>query len=143
MQLVGIGLALIGVLYLWLAAITPVDPWAAEEAINSRTLPMAYGFCFVIACWGLMIKGRGRAELAPRSARRVVALLACLIGFAAAVPPLGLWGAIPVLLVPALWVMGERRWWALTALPGVTAVVGWVVIELLLDVYVPAGLWFS
>ena len=63
MQILGIVLALIGVIYLWLAAIIPVDSWAAEEAINTRTLPMVYGFVFLLACWLLLIKGRGQADM--------------------------------------------------------------------------------
>jgi hypothetical protein len=143
MQILGIGLALIGVLYLWLAAILPVDPWAAEEFINSRTLPMGYGFLFVLACWGLMIKGRGEARVSAAGVRRVLALLGCLILFALAVPRLGVWWSIPVLLVPALWVMGERRWWAFSILPVATGILGWVLIEAVLGVYVPAGLWIG
>ena len=142
MQILGIVLALFGVIYLWLAAIIPVDPWVAEEAINTRTLPMVYGFAFLLTCWLLMIKGRGRADMSARGLRRVAALLVCLVAFALAVPELGLWLATPVLLVPALWIMGERRWWTLSLVPVATAFAGWGLIEGVLDVYVPGGALF-
>ena len=143
MQILGIVLSLFGVIYLWVAAIIPVDSWAAEEAINTRTLPMVYGFVFLLACWLLLIKGRGRADMTLAGLRRVAGLLVCLVAFALAVPLLGVWLATPVLLVPALWVMGERRWWTLSLVPVLTAVVGWGLIEGLLDVYVPGGGFFA
>jgi hypothetical protein len=143
MQILGIVLALFGVIYLWLAAIIPVDPWAAEEAINTRTLPMVYGFAFLLTCQMLIIKGRGRAGMSGPGLRRVAALLVCLVAFALAVPGLGLWLATPVLLVPALWIMGERRWWTLSLVPVVTALAGWGLIEGVLDVYVPGGAFFD
>jgi hypothetical protein len=143
MQILGIVLSLFGVIYLWVAAIIPVDSWAAEEAINSRTLPMVYGFVFLLACWLLLIKGRGQADMTLGGLRRVAALLVCLVAFALAVPTLGVWLATPVLLVPALWVMGERRWWTLSLVPVLTAFVGWGLIEGLLDVYVPGGALFA
>jgi putative tricarboxylic transport membrane protein len=143
MRLLLLGLVMLGLGYLWGAWQIPLDPWAAEETINSRTLPILYGVS-LCALVGLVAVGAHAERLAtvmPPGLRRLGGLLGAMVLFAVLVPRIGVWLAIPALLTPAMWTMGERRYWALTLLPLVTAAFAWLVVARGLGLYVPRGSW--
>ena len=117
------------------------------DSLMESRLWIAAGWTMLHFLWvgGVLGLLAAAGRLALRSAGpnvRYTFALVCLVAFALAVPLLGVWLATPVLLVPALWVMGERRWWTLSLVPVLTAFVGWGLIEGLLDVYVPGGAFF-
>jgi hypothetical protein len=145
MRVLLILLLLMGAGYLLMALRIPLDPWAAEEAINSRTLPLAYGAALCGLLGVLWVRGgRERLSRVPRDGLlRLTGLAGSALLFAAMVPRVGLWLAIPFLLVPAMWVMGERRWWALTVLPVIAAAAVWGVVVVGLGVYVEGGRWLT
>ena len=70
----------------------------------------------------------------------VVTLVATLLVFAAAVALIGVWLAIPILLIVAMMLLGERRWWLLGAVPAVTALLSWALVTQVLGVFVPSGM---
>jgi hypothetical protein len=147
-------LLLIALGYLWQTQQIPLDPWAAEEAITSQTLPWLYGLTLVILCLAGLVTSvlrerhttndLGRAapfQLPPGGWLRVAGLAAAMLLFALLVPRLGIWLAIPFLLLPAMWVMGERRWLVLFAAPAGMALFGYLIVVQGLGLYVEPGSW--
>lgn len=131
----------VAISYLVAAAAIPLDPWAAEEVINTRTLPTIYGGVLAV----LALSGLGARERLERLARPGVAagLVVILLVFAIAVVALGIWLAIPVALAPAMMLLGERRAWVLVLVPLLTAIVAWVLVVRLLGIHVPSGVAFG
>lgn len=73
---------------------------------------------------------------------RPLALVAVMLLFAYLVPRMSLWAAVPTLLGPSLWIMGERRAVLIAVLPFAVAVTGWLLTESL-ELYLPDGQWWQ
>ncbi|MEZ5560450.1 MAG: tripartite tricarboxylate transporter TctB family protein [Pseudomonadales bacterium] len=127
--------------YLMLARNIELDPWSAEELVTSRTLPTLYGALLSLVLLALLIT-RHPGNLAARQIARTGWMLLMLVAFVALVPLAGIWPASAALLLGALLLLGERRPAVLLGLPSGIALVGWLLVEQLLGIYVPgAGLW--
>ena len=136
--LIGLLLA-VTVGYLTLARQIPLDPWSAQELVNSRTLPTLFGSLLTLVLLGLMFTpppGVVRFGTGPQGIR-LVALFALLGSFIGLVQYAGIWLALAALLLAALLIMGERRVRWLLALPVGIPVGGWLLVERWLGVYVP------
>ena len=138
-------LIVIGIGYVWLALGIPLDPWSAEETVNSRTLPVVYGTLLAVLALPLLIRGNPlRIEgIEPARWYRLTALCAVTVLFALAVRWVGLWAAVAALLAVSLLIMGERRPSVLILGPAATACAGWAIIELGLGVYLERGALFD
>jgi hypothetical protein len=145
MRVLLLALLVLGTGYFWAALQIPLDPWAAEEAINSRTLPLLYGasLCGLVVMLAISARTEHLARIAVTGIARVAGLVASMLLFAVMVPRVGVWLAVPFLLVPAMWILGERRWWALSLLPLASAAVAWLVVVRWLGLYVQPGSWLS
>jgi hypothetical protein len=129
----------IAALYLVSAWGMSLDPWLAAEPINSRTLPMLYGGALIVltTAW---LWARPSAPAFP-GIRRPLSLVVVMMMFAWLVPRLSLWPAVPLLLSGALWIMGERRFRIVVALPCGIALLG-AVLTSALGLYLPAPGWW-
>ena len=124
------------VAYLVLARQIPLDPWSAQELVNSRTLPTLYAGLMILVLLRLLFAPPPGARHPHQSAQ--ASILVVLTGvFTAALPAFGLWVPLGALLLAALLVMGERRWAPLAGLAAGIPLVGWLVVEHWLGVYVP------
>ena len=151
-RLLPLALAGFAAVYIWQALTITLDPWSADEAINARTLPLVYGGgLLILGVWlalrpGPRPDGARPSPASPASRRRWRSLAAqccAIVGFGVAIPWAGPWLALAGLLVAALLIAGERRWWVLVLAPTVTAALAWVLIAIVLEVYVDPGRWFS
>lgn len=149
---VPLALACCALVYLWQALAIELDPWSAEEAINARTLPVIYGVGLLLVAVALFLRPGPQADGAPPSPtpfagrRRWLSLAGqccAIVGFALAIPRAGPWLALAGLLVAALAIAGERRWWVLVLAPAATAALGWLLIAVVLDVYIDPGRWWA
>lgn len=122
--------------YLALARQIPLDPWSAQELVNSRTLPTLYGVLLAVILSLLLFRAAPSVR-APRHVGRAVALFAVAAAFVWAVPRVGLWMALAPMLVAALLVMGERRPVPVVTLSAAIPGLGWLVVERLLGIHVP------
>lgn len=139
-----IGALVIGAaIYLLGATSIPLDPWAAQEAVNTRTLPIIYGATLLILSGALLLRPGRRPMTRPQRPGVVVALVVTMLMFTGAVALLGVWLAIPVLLIPSMLLLGERRWWLLSGVPASTALLTWGLVTQALGVFVPPGLLFG
>lgn len=147
-------------IYLWLALAIPLDPWSATEAINARTLPLAYGVALLIVAAALLFQATGAPSKPPpasgdgqtpdgeRAAMRrrwqnLTAQCVIIAAFGLVIPIVGPWLALAALLLASLWAAGERRLPILLLLPACTAGAAWLVVAVLLDVYLDPGSLFS
>ena len=151
-RLLPLALAGFAAVYIWQALTITLDPWSADEAINARTLPLIYGGGLLVlgVCMALRpgprTDGARPSPASPASRRRWRSLAAqccAIVGFGVAIPWAGPWLALAGLLIAALLIAGERRWWVLALAPTVTAALAWVLIAIVLEVYVDPGHWFS
>ena len=117
-----------------------------------RTLPLVYGGGLLILGVCLALRpgprpdGARPSPASPASRRRWRSLAAqccAIVGFGVAIRWAGPWLALAGLLVAALLIAGERRWWVLVLAPAVTSALAWVLIAIVLEVYVDPGRWFS
>ena len=162
-------MAAVAVAYLWQAWSIPLDPWSAEEAVNARTLPLVYGFVLLALSVVLAASpspqpsqspspapAQSPAPSAPSTtaadtrkdsirARWVTLTAHCLAiaAFGVLIHFAGLWVATAALLAVALLIAGERRPIVLVVAPLATAVIAWLLIAVVLDVYISPGVWFS
>ena len=156
-------MAAVAVAYLWQAWSIPLDPWSAEEAINARTLPFVYGFVLLALSVALATSPGPQPSQSPAPApsapsatasdtrkdsirARWVTLTAhCLAiaAFGVLIHFAGLWLATAALLAAALLIAGERRPTVLVVAPLATAVIAWLLIAVMLNVYIAPGEWFS
>ena len=156
-------MAAVAVAYLWQAWSIPLDPWSAEEAVNARTLPLVYGFVLLALSVVLAASPSPQPSQSPSPApsassttaadtrkdsirARWVTLTAhCLAiaAFGVLIHFAGLWVATAALLAVALLIAGERRPIVLVVAPLATAVIAWLLIAVVLDVYISPGVWFS
>jgi hypothetical protein len=126
--------------YLVVATSIPLDPWAAEEIINTRTLPVIYGATLALISLVLLARSAGRRVSHTHRRALVVGLVTTLVVFATAVALIGVWLAIPILLIVAMMLLGERRWWLLCVIPAATSLLAWALVTQLLGVVVPSGI---
>lgn len=134
-------LIVVGAAYLWFALEIPLDPWSEAEAINSRTLPMAYGVILMVLCLPLLLRGVS-IELNTKRLSRLGLIGAAIAGFAVLLPAIGIWPALMALLIVSLLIMGERRVWLICSAPVATGLLGWIIIEWGLGIYLEPGyLW--
>ena len=156
-------MAAVAVAYLWQAWSIPLDPWSAEEAVNARTLPFVYGFVLLALSVALAASPNPQPSQSPAPApsapsaaasdtrkdsirARWVTLTAhCLAiaAFGVLIHFAGLWLATAALLAAALLIAGERRPTVLVVAPLATAVIAWLLIAVMLNVYIAPGVWFS
>ncbi len=126
--------------YLVVARTIALDPVSAAELVNSRTLPTVYGALLVAALLVLLMSSPQPARPLVH-ARQAVGVLVVLLVFLWLVPLAGIWLAVVVLLLSTQLLLGERspRVLAATSLgvPGL----GWLLVEKLLGIHVPAGAW--
>ncbi len=137
-----LALLVVAGIYLWAAARIELDPWSAEELVNARALPLFCGSLLALLAAGMLLRG-----IAPSDASRrytpLVAMSACIVGFAILIPNAGLWPSLALFLCASLALLGERRPLVLVAAPVATALVGWMLIEVALGVYMHPGGWWS
>ena len=137
-------LVVFAAVYLWQTSLIPLDPWSAEEAITARTLPYAYGIVLlVLAGIRLVATARFEHEFLPGSLKRLLFIGLLVIVYGLAIPRIGIWPATALFTAGCLWVEGERRTTVVAGLPIALAVLGYLLIELLLNVYLPPGIWFE
>lgn len=138
--------------YGWMANRIELDPWSAAEALNARTLPFIYAVLLALLSVPLLVRGmqvQGNAAGDPPNPRdwrgwRTAGLIAAaVVGFGLLIPLAGLWPSTVLLLVASLLATGERRWLVVLGAPAALALLGWLLVEKLLGVYLDSGLWFD
>ena len=134
-------LFLFGALYLFFAVQIQLDPWSAADSVNSRTLPMLYGSALCLAVLALAVTKRPAETGSHREFRfikgpllQLTLLIACFIF---SLRCLNLWVALAGLLLCALWAMGERRWWIISAVTLGTPIGGFLLVEIVLQMSIP------
>jgi hypothetical protein len=125
--------------YLALARQIPLDPWSAQELVNSRTLPTVYGSLLALTLVLLLLRAAPRVRF-PQHTGQAAGLLAASVAFVGLLPVIGVWVALGLLLVGAFLIMGERRPGPVVALGVGIPAFGWLAVEKLLGIYVP-GPW--
>jgi len=127
----------LGVGYLFTAWRIPMDPWTAEEPVNARTLPLIYGGLLVVAVLLSWKRTIPAAAVAAGPLLRVTGVVVLTLGFLVALQFLNLWLGLTALLTTlALW-LGERRVVPIAALAITVPLIGWVGVELLLNLHLP------
>ncbi len=114
-----------------------MDPWTAEELVNARTMPLVYG-CLLIAALLLSLFRQQPAEQTESGQLlRMAGVVALVIMFLLLLPKLNLWlGLAGLLIALALW-LGERRVLLVLALAIVVPLIGWLGIEIVLELHMP------
>ena len=134
-------LVVFGVVYTLLAANIELDSWSQDETINSKTLPIIYGATFTILCIPLLFQ-KSKNKAVPKFATRLAPLIAIIVIFGTLIPYVGLWISLVFLLIFSLIVLGERRATVLLLAPLFTALCGYLLIEIGLNIYIDSGsLW--
>lgn len=127
----------LGAGYLYTAWHIPMDPWTAEELVNARTLPLIYGGLLVTAVLMSWKRTAPSEAIEAGPMLRVAGVVILTLAFLLALQFLNLWlGLAGLLTALALW-LGERRLVPITALVITVPLVGWVGIELLLNLHLP------
>jgi len=136
-QLLKLLILALGAGYLFTAWHIPMDPWTAEELVNARTLPLIYGGLLVFAVllsWTRKTPSPA-AEVGPLLRMSGVVILT--MGFLISLQFFNLWLGLTALLTTlALW-LGERRVVPIAALAITVPLIGWVGVELLLNLHLP------
>jgi hypothetical protein len=127
--------------YLWLASLIPLDPWSVDEPVGPRTLPIIYGSILTVFSVSMLFRGIKIEKPAYRW-HPLVAMVSCIILFALLIPYAGLWFTVAGFLGTGLAILGERRVTVLLGAPAATAMLGWVLINVLLGVYIHPGYWW-
>ena len=140
-RLLQLTLFAIGAAYLTLVGQIELDPWSAEDTINSRTLPQIYGVLLCLAVLGLALGQRDRpGETSHPSlpkVKRLFWLSALICVFILSLVWLNLWVALGGLLFGTLWTMGEKRLPVIVALCLAIPLIGFVLVEQVLQMTVP------
>lgn len=127
----------LGAGYLYTAWYIPMDPWTAEELVNARTLPLIYGGLLVSA---LLLSWKRKSASAAIEAGPIVRMMGVVLltlGFLMALQFVNLWfGLVLLLAALALW-LGERRAVPIATLSLSVPLIGWVGVELLLNLHLP------
>ena len=132
----------VGIVYFAVAYEITLDPWSAEEAVNSRTLPIAYGSILILLSTALFVGGM-RVNVPKHNLAPLTLIAVSIMGFGLLLPWVGVWPALILLLVSCLLIMGERRWHIFVLAPLLTGFGGWLLIEFLLGIYVEPGSFWS
>ena len=131
----------VGVSYLALVGQIELDPWSASDSINSRTLPKIYGVLLCLAVFALAMGQRDLVKapsaIAKGKIARLVKLCALISAFIISLPWLNLWVALAALLLGGLLTMGEKRLPVIVALCLAIPLIGFVLVEQVLQMTVP------
>ena len=141
-RLVPLALLVVAVIYLWAAARIELDPWSADEFVNARAMPLFCGSLLALFAAGMLLRGVESGDTSRRY-KPLVTMSACIVAFAVLIPNAGLWPSLALFLCASLALLGERRPLVLVAASLATALVGWMLIEVALDVYIHPGAWWS
>ena len=131
-----VSLFALGAGYVLLTSQIVLDPWSEMDAINSRTLPYLYGTGLMLCAFMLAWQQPNKVEVS----RRLLPLAAvCLviITFIILLPYTGLWWALGALLLINMLIMGERRLPILLGTSISVPLVGWGLVEQLLEMVIP------
>ena len=126
----------IGAGYVLLTSQIALDPWSEIDAINSRTLPYLYGTALMLCVFSLVWQ---KPNIVAVSRRLLPLALVCLviITFVIFLPYTGLWWGLGGLLMLNMLIMGERRIPILLIISSSVPVVGWALVEQLLEMVIP------
>ena len=141
-RIVPLALLMVAAGYLWAAMGIELDPWSADELVNARALPIVCGFLLALFATGMLLRGVAPGETSRRYGP-LATMSACIVGFAALIPNVGLWPSLALFLAASLALLGERRPLVLVVAPAATALAGWLLIEVALAVYIHPGAWWS
>ena len=131
-----VSLLAIGIGYVVIASQIALDPWSEMDAINSRTLPYFYGSGLALCVLVLLLQRPVALEVPGR----ILPLgLVCLVivAFISLLQYAGLWCSLAALLVANMLIMGERRLPILFGVSLGVPLVGWGLVEQLLEMVVP------
>ena len=131
-----VSLFALGAGYVLLTSQIVLDPWSEMDAINSRTLPYLYGTGLMLCAFMLTWQQPNKVEVS----RRLLPLAAvCLviITFIILLPYTGLWWALGALLLLNMLIMGERRLPILLGMSISVPLVGWALVEQVLEMVIP------
>ena len=131
-----VSLFALGAGYVLLTSQIVLDPWSEMDAINSRTLPYLYGTGLMLCAFVLAWQQPNKVEVS----RRLLPLAAvCLviITFIILLPYTGLWWALGALLLLNMLIMGERRLPILLGMSISVPLVGWALVEQVLEMVIP------
>jgi hypothetical protein len=136
-RLLKLFLLALGAGYLLTAWYIPMDPWTAEELVNARTMPLIYGSLLVFTV--LVSWQRTTAAVAPEAGGvlRMLGVVVLTLAFLLALQFLNLWFGLAALLAASAFWLGERRLLPIVALAGSVPLIGWMGIELLLNLHLP------
>ena len=131
-----VSLFVIGAGYVLLTAQILLDPWSEMDAINSRTLPYLYGTGLMLCALALVWRKPKEVAL---SRRLLPLMLVCfvIVAFIILLPYLGLWWSLSALLLFNMLIMGERRLLILLGTSLAVPLVGWALVEQLLEMVIP------
>jgi hypothetical protein len=131
-----VSLFAIGAGYILLTSQIMLDPWSEMDTINSRTLPYLYGSGLMLCAFSLIWQ---KPKEVAFSQRLLPLMLVCLVivAFIILLPYLGLWWSLSVLLLLNMLVMGERRLHILFGASMSVPLVGWALVERLLEMVIP------
>ena len=131
-----VSLFALGAGYVLLTSQIVLDPWSEMDAINSRTLPYLYGtglmLCAFMLAWQQPNKVKVSRRLLPLASVCLV-----IITFIILLPYTGLWWALGALLLLNMLIMGERRLSILLGTSISVPLVGWALVEQLLEMVIP------
>ena len=131
-------------IYLWQTSLIPLDPWSADEAITARTLPYAYGVVLLaLAFIRLVTAARVEGGLLHGSLARLAWVAALIVVYGLLIPRIGIWPATALFTGGCLTIEGEHRPTVVAGVPIGLVLLGYALIEGLLDVYLPPGIWLE
>ena len=113
-----------------------LDPWSEMDAINSRTLPYLYGTGLMLCAFMLAWQQPNKVAVSRRLLPLALVCLA-IITFIILLPYTGLWWALGALLLLNMLIMGERRLSILLGASISVPLVGWALVEQLLEMVIP------
>ena len=131
-----VSLFALGAGYVLLTSQIVLDPWSEMDAINSRTLPYLYGTGLMLCAFMLAWQQPNKVEVSRRLLPLALVCLA-IITFIILLPYTGLWWALGALLLLNMLIMGERRLSILLGTSISVPLVGWALVEQLLEMVIP------
>ena len=131
-----VSLLAIGAGYVLLTSQIVLDPWSEMDAINSRTLPYLYGTGLMLCAFMLTWQQPNKVEVSPRLLP-LAAVCLVIITFIILLPYTGLWWALGALLLLNMLIMGERRLPILLGMSISVPLVGWALVEQVLEMVIP------
>ena len=132
-----LALLVLGVAYLVSAWKIPMDAWTAEELINARTMPLLYGCLLIVALLLGLLKKTPVIETESGQSLRMVGVIVLVLVFLLVLPKINLWIGIAGLLAALAFWLGERRTLPVLTLAVVVPLIGWLGIEVILDLHLP------